>query len=41
MEYSDNEYYFKGNQGHPNVEACQIWSDILKEYIEETFGKSE
>ena len=35
------EYYTIGNQGHPNVKACEIWSDILKEYIEETFGKSK
>ena len=40
-EKNNPEYYFEGNAGHPNVEACQIWSDILKEYIEETFGKSE
>jgi hypothetical protein len=40
-EYGYNQHYFEGNQGHPNVEACQIWSDILKEYIEETFGKSK
>lgn len=40
-EKSDPEYYFKNNSGHPNIEACEIWSDILKEYIEETFGKSE
>lgn len=40
-EYNDNEYYLHGNNGHPNLEACDIWSDILKEYIEEVFGKSE
>lgn len=32
-EHNDREYYFKGNGGHPNVEACDIWADILKEYI--------
>ena len=40
-EHNYDQYYFEGNQGHPNVKACEIWSDILKEYIEETFGKSE
>lgn len=40
-EYGNSEYYFQGNSGHPNIEACEIWSDILKEYIEETFGKSK
>ena len=40
-DYNNSDYYFEGNSGHPNIEACQIWSDILKEYIEEIFGKSE
>lgn len=40
-EYGYSQHYFEGNQGHPNIEACEIWSDILKEYIEETFGKSK
>jgi hypothetical protein len=39
--HRNEEYYFLGNGGHPNVEACEIWSDILKDYIEELFGKSE
>ena len=33
---NDGDYYFKGNSGHPNVEACNIWADILKKYIKET-----
>ena len=41
LNHQNPEYYFEGNQGHPNIEACEIWSDILKEYIEETFGKSK
>jgi hypothetical protein len=40
-EFNDSEYYFKGNSGHPNLEACDIWADILKNYIEETFGKTK
>lgn len=40
-EYGDDTYYFKGNSGHPNLEACDIWADILKNYIEETFGKTK
>lgn len=40
-EYNDDTHYFKGNGGHPNVEACEIWANILKEYINKTFGKSE
>lgn len=39
-EFDDNEHYLKGNSGHPNLEACDIWTDILKNYIEETFGKT-
>lgn len=39
--YKNEEHYFSGNSGHPNIEACEIWSDILKNYIEELFGKSE
>jgi len=38
-EYNHYEYYFEGNGGHPNLKACDIWADILKEYIEEVFGK--
>lgn len=38
-EFNDNEYYLKGNSGHPNLKACDIWTDILKNYIEKTFGK--
>jgi len=34
-EHTDRDYYFKGNGGHPNVEACNIWADILKKYIEQ------
>jgi hypothetical protein len=41
QDFNDNEYYFKGNHGHPNLEACDIWADILKNYIEKTFGKTE
>jgi UDP-galactopyranose mutase len=37
----DNEYYLKGNSGHPNLKGCDIWTDILKDYIEKTFGKTE
>jgi hypothetical protein len=40
-EFNNNEHYFKGNSGHPNLEACDIWTDILKDYIEKTFGKTE
>lgn len=40
-EFNDNEYYLKGNSGHPNLIACDIWADILKNYIEKTFGKTE
>lgn len=40
-EHGDDVYYFRGNQGHPNIDACNIWADILKDYIEETFGKME
>jgi hypothetical protein len=40
-EFNDNEYYLKGNSGHPNLKACDIWTDILKDYIEKTFGKTE
>ena len=40
-EFNDNEYYLKGNAGHPNLEAIDIWTDILKDYIEKTFGKTE
>jgi hypothetical protein len=38
-EFDNNEHYFKGNSGHPNLEACDIWTDILKDYIEKTLGK--
>lgn len=38
-EFDNNEHYLKGNSGHPNLEACDIWTDILKDYIEKTFGK--
>jgi hypothetical protein len=40
-EFNDCDHYFKGNSGHPNLEACDIWTDILKNYIEETFGKTK
>ncbi len=40
-DYNDDRYYFRGNQGHPNIDACEVWTDILKEYIEEMFGKSK
>jgi len=40
-EYNDDTYYFKGNAGHINLEANDIWADILKDYIEKTFGKTE
>jgi hypothetical protein len=40
-EFNDNEYYFKGNAGHPNLEACSVWADILKNKVEEVFGKTE
>lgn len=40
-EFNNSEYYLKGNSGHPNLKACEIWSDILQEYIEEIFGKTE
>lgn len=39
--FDDEEFYFKGNSGHPNLEACDIWADVLKNYIEKTFGKTE
>jgi len=39
--HKNEEHYFLGNGGHPNIEACEIWSDVLKDYIEELFGKSE
>ena len=39
-EYNDDTYYFKGNSGHPNIEACDIWADELKNYIEKTLGKT-
>lgn len=40
-EHNDADYYFKGNAGHPNELACDVWSDVLKEYIEEIFGQSK
>lgn len=39
--HNDSEYYFKENGGHPNMEAADQWANILKNYIEEIFGKSE
>jgi hypothetical protein len=41
LNYGDADYYFSGNSGHPNIEACEIWANTLKEYIEEIFGKTE
>jgi hypothetical protein len=38
-EFNDTEHYLKGNSGHPNLEACDVWTDILKNYIEKTLGK--
>jgi hypothetical protein len=40
-EFKNSEKYLRGNQGHPNAEGCDIWADILKNYIEKTFGKTE
>jgi hypothetical protein len=40
-EFNNGGHYLEGNSGHPNLEACDIWTDILKNYIEKTFGKTE
>ena len=39
--HNDSEYYFRENGGHPNMEAADQWANILKNYIEEIFGKSK
>ena len=39
--HNDNGYYFRENGGHPNMEAADQWANVLKNYIEELFGKSE
>ena len=39
--HKDSEYYFRENGGHPNIEAADQWANVLKNYIEEIFGKSE
>lgn len=39
--HNDSEYYFRENGGHPNMEAADQWANVLKNYIEEIFGKSK
>ena len=40
-EFNNGGHYLEGNNGHPNLKACDIWTDILRNYIEETLGKPE
>jgi lysophospholipase L1-like esterase len=34
-EHGDSDFYFKGNQSHPNKEGAELWAKYLQKKVEE------